>query len=42
MGPDVTTAMHFSLLRLKGLVKNLVIYPKNVEKNLNQFTRLTL
>ena len=35
IGPDITTAMHFSLLRLKGLIKNLVIYPKNVEKNLN-------
>ncbi len=40
IGPDVTIAMHFSLIRLKILIKNLVIYPKNVEKNLNQLQGL--
>ena len=27
--------MHFSLVRLKSLIKRLIIYPKNSEKNLN-------
>ena len=40
IGPDITTAMHFSLMRLKSLVNNLVIYPKNIEKNLNQLQGL--
>ncbi|MBV69002.1 MAG: adenylosuccinate lyase [Pelagibacterales bacterium] len=40
IGPDVTIATHFSLIRLKNLVKNLVIYPKNIEKNLNQLQGL--
>ena len=40
IGPDITIAMHFSLIRLKSLVNNLVIYPKNIEKNLNQLQGL--
>ena len=40
MGPDVTIAMHFALKRLKTLIENLVIYPKNIEKNLNQLKGL--
>ena len=40
IGPDVTIAMHFSLIRLKSLVKNLVVYPKNVQRNLNQLQGL--
>ena len=35
IGPDITISMHFSLVRLKSLIKRLVIYPKNAEKNLN-------
>ena len=35
IGPDITITMHFSLIRLKNLIENLVIYPKNIEKNLN-------
>ncbi len=40
IGPDVTIATHFSLIRLKNLIKNLVVYPKNIEKNLNQLQGL--
>ncbi|MBF95781.1 MAG: Adenylosuccinate lyase [Alphaproteobacteria bacterium MarineAlpha9_Bin4] len=40
IGPDITIAMHFSLIRLKDLIKNLVIYPKNIQRNLDQLQGL--
>jgi adenylosuccinate lyase len=40
IGPDATVALDFSLRRLNGLVKNLVVYPDNMEKNLNQMRGL--
>ena len=40
IGPDVTIALHFSLIRLKNLIKNLVVYPKNIERNLNHLQGL--
>ncbi len=35
IGPDSTIALDFALVRLNGIVKNLNIYPKNMNKNLN-------
>ena len=40
IGPDITIALHFSLIRLKSLIKDLIIYPNNVEKNLNNLQGL--
>ncbi len=34
--PDTTIALDFALNRLISLIKNLVLYPDNVEKNLNK------
>jgi adenylosuccinate lyase len=40
IGPDATVALDFSLRRLSGLIKNLVVYPENMMKNLNQMRGL--
>ena len=40
IGPDATVALDFSLRRLNGLVRNLVVYPENMLKNLNQMKGL--
>ena len=40
IAPDATVALDFSLRRLNGLVKNLVVYPDNMIKNLNQMKGL--
>jgi len=40
IAPDATVALDFSLRRLTGLVKNLVVYPDNMLKNLNQMKGL--
>ncbi len=40
IGPDATVALDFSLRRLSGLIKNLVVYPENMLKNLNQMKGL--
>lgn len=40
MAPDTTVALDFALNRLIGLVENLLIYPENMEKNLNQLNGL--
>lgn len=36
IGPDATIHLDFALHRLAGVVENLVIYPENLMKNLNQ------
>ena len=36
IGPDATITLDFVLNRLAGVLENLIINPKNVEKNLNQ------
>ena len=36
LAPDITIAMDFSLSRLTKIIKELKIYPKNMEKNLNK------
>ena len=38
--PDATVALDFSLRRLSGLIKNLVVYPENMMRNLNQMRGL--
>lgn len=40
IAPDATVALDFSLRRLSGLIKNLVVYPDNMIKNLNQMKGL--
>ncbi|PLX79873.1 MAG: adenylosuccinate lyase [Desulfuromonas sp.] len=36
IGPDATVTLDFALRRLNGLIKNLVVYPDNMLRNLNQ------
>ena len=40
IAPDTTITLDFALNRLTGVIKNLVVYPKNMEKNLNKFKGL--
>jgi adenylosuccinate lyase len=40
IGPDGTVALDFSLRRLNGLIRNLVVYPENMLRNLNQMKGL--
>ncbi len=36
IGPDATITLDFALARLTGVVENLVIYPKNMQRNLDR------
>jgi len=36
IGPDATVTLDFALARLTNVVENLVVYPENMMKNLNQ------
>ncbi|HIJ87077.1 MAG TPA: adenylosuccinate lyase [Desulfuromonadales bacterium] len=40
IAPDATVALDFSLRRLNGLIKNLVVYPDNMLRNLHQMKGL--
>jgi adenylosuccinate lyase len=40
IAPDATVALDFSLRRMNGLIRNLVVYPENMLKNLNQMKGL--
>jgi len=40
IAPDATVALDFSLRRLGGLIGNLVVYPENMLRNLNQMKGL--
>lgn len=40
IAPDATVALDFSLRRLNGLIDNLVVYPDNMLRNLNQMKGL--
>ena len=40
MCPDITIALNFSLIRLNNVIKNLVIYPKNIKSNLEKLKGL--
>jgi adenylosuccinate lyase len=36
IGPDATVTLDFALARLTGIVDKLVVYPENMQKNLDQ------
>src|ERR687893_2802617 len=36
IGPDATITLDFALARLTGVIENLVVYPENMQKNLNR------
>ncbi len=36
IGPDATVTLDFALHRLAGLIENLVIYPDNIQRNLDK------
>ena len=36
IAPDATIAMDFALSRLSNLIKNLIVYPKNMKKNIDK------
>ncbi|MBK5276558.1 MAG: adenylosuccinate lyase [Desulfuromonadales bacterium] len=40
IAPDATVALDFSLRRLSGMIRNLVVYPDNMLRNLNQMKGL--
>ena len=40
MCPDITIAMDFSLKRLNNIISNLIIYPKNIQYNLDKLKGL--
>ncbi len=40
MCPDITIALDFSIKRLNNVIKNLVIYPKNIKYNLDKLKGL--
>lgn len=40
IAPDATVTLDFALVRLTGLVENLVVHTQNMEKNLNQLSGL--
>ena len=36
IGPDATVTLDFALARMSGVIENLVVYPKNMQKNLDR------
>jgi adenylosuccinate lyase len=40
IGPDATITLDFALARLAGVIEKLVVYPQNMERNLNKFRGL--
>ena len=40
LAPDVTIATDFALSRLSSIIKNLIVYPENMKKNLNKLGKL--
>ena len=40
IGPDATVTLDFALSRLTGVIENLVIYPENMRRNLDQLSGL--
>lgn len=40
MAPDATVTMNFALVRLKGLIENLLIYPDKMKENLDKLKGL--
>ncbi|AGF75956.1 adenylosuccinate lyase [Bartonella vinsonii] len=40
IGPDATITLDFALMRLTSVIENLIVYPENMQKNLNKFRGL--
>lgn len=40
IGPDATITLDFALARLISVIENLIVYPENMQKNLNKFRGL--
>jgi adenylosuccinate lyase len=40
IGPDATVTLDFALARLTGVIDKLLVYPENMERNLNRFKGL--
>ena len=40
IGPDATVTLDFALVRLTGVIEKLLVYPDNMDKNLNKFKGL--
>jgi len=40
IGPDSTVTLDFALNRLTGVIEKLLVYPENMDKNLNKFRGL--
>ncbi|WP_332061082.1 adenylosuccinate lyase [Bartonella sp. CB74] len=40
IGPDATITLDFALARLTSVIENLIVYPDNMQKNLNKFRGL--
>ena len=40
IGPDATVTLDFALTRLASMIENLLIYPENMQKNLNRLKGL--
>lgn len=40
IGPDATVTLDFALVRLTNVINNLVLYPENMDRNLNQLSGL--
>ena len=40
IGPDATVTLDFALVRLTGVIEKLLVYPKNMEANMNKFRGL--
>jgi adenylosuccinate lyase len=40
IGPDATVTLDFALARLTGVIDKLLVYPANMEANLNKFRGL--
>lgn len=40
IGPDATVTLDFALSRLTGVIENLVVYPDNMRRNLDQLSGL--
>jgi adenylosuccinate lyase len=36
IGPDATVTLDFALSRLAGIIDKLIVYPENMQKNLNR------
>ena len=36
MGPDATVSLDFAISRMAGVIENLVVYPKNMQRNLDR------